>query len=110
MYIFGLVFCAKRLTYDVMTGKRSPERLTYTVKRRIMLDMESKEKRNARQARYMQHNERISFVMPPGTKEKIKKAAEKQGISAAEYIRQAITEKLEGKADLPELVREKFND
>ena len=73
-----------------------------------MLDMD-KEKRNARQARYMQHNERISFVMPPGTKEKIKKAAEKQGISAAEYIRQAIEEKLARK-DLPELIREKFTD
>jgi len=74
-----------------------------------MLDMD-KEKRNARQARYMQHMERISFVMPPGTKEKINKAAAKQGISAAEYIRQAITEKLEGKQDLPELIREKFID
>lgn len=54
-----------------------------------------KEKRNARQARYMENKERISFVMELGTKERIQKAATDSGISAAEFIRQAIEEKIE---------------
>ena len=76
-----------------------------------MLDMD-KEKRNARQARYMQHMERISFVMPEGTKEKITRAAKKIGISKAEYIRQAIEDKLQADqaGDLQEITREPFKD
>jgi len=54
-----------------------------------------KEKRNARQARYMENKERISFVMELGTKERIQEAAKRNRISAAELIRQAIEEKLE---------------
>lgn len=62
-----------------------------------------KEKRNARQARYMENKERISFVMELGTKERIQKAATDSGISAAEFIRQAIEEKIvrEAPEDFP---------
>ena len=38
--------------------------------------------------------DRINFVMPKGTKEKIQAAASREGISNAEWIRQAIAEKL----------------
>ena len=57
-----------------------------------------KEKRNARQNRYIQTKDRINFVMEKGTKERINKAAKAAGISAAEYIRQAIEEKLQPEA------------
>lgn len=53
-----------------------------------------KEKRNARQQRYVATKDRISFVMEKGTKERIAKASAKAGISQAEFIRQAIEEKL----------------
>jgi predicted DNA-binding protein len=56
--------------------------------------MIDKEKRNERQKRYMQNQERLGFVMPLGTKERIQQAAERNGISCAEYVRQAIEEKL----------------
>ena len=39
--------------------------------------------------------DRLNFVMPKGTKEKIQAAASREGISNAEWIRQAIAEKLE---------------
>ena len=39
--------------------------------------------------------DRLNFVMPKGTKEKIQAAAEREGISNAEWIRRAISEKLE---------------
>ena len=55
---------------------------------------EQRIKRNQRQQRWTKTQDRINFVMPPGTKEKIKEAAENSGISSAEFIRQAITEKL----------------
>ena len=55
-----------------------------------------KEKRNARQARYMENKERISFVLDKGTKARINSAAAALGVSAGEYIRQAIEEKLTG--------------
>lgn len=58
-----------------------------------MLDMD-KEKRNARQKRYQDTKDRINFVMDKGTKEKITTAAALDGISAAEWLRQAIQEKL----------------
>lgn len=54
-----------------------------------------KEKRNARQARYMKDKERIGFIMPQGTKDRIAAAADKAGISQGEFIRQAIEEKIE---------------
>lgn len=38
--------------------------------------------------------DRLNFVMPKGTKEKIQAAANREGISNAEWIRQAIFEKL----------------
>lgn len=56
--------------------------------------MIDKEKRNERQKRYMQNQERLGFVMPLGTKERIQRAAERNGISCAEFVRQAIEEKL----------------
>lgn len=44
---------------------------------------------------YIRNNkDRINFVMPKGTKEKIQQAAAAAGLSAAEWIREAITEKL----------------
>lgn len=68
-----------------------------------------KEKRNARQARYMENKERLSFVMDIGTKDRINAAADRQGISAAEFVRQAIDEKLE-KQQPPEIERTPFFD
>lgn len=53
-----------------------------------------KEKRNARQQRYITTKDRINFIMPKGTKERIAAAAEAAGISQAEFIRQAIEEKI----------------
>lgn len=71
--------------------------------------MEDKKKRNERQKRYMQNQERLSFVMPKGTKARINQAAAAQGISAGEYVRQAIIEKLEG-PPAQEITREPFYD
>ena len=52
-------------------------------------------------ARYRQQNawannerDRINFLMPKGTKQRIKEAAGKLGITASEFVRQAIEEKL----------------
>ena len=39
--------------------------------------------------------DRLNFLMPKGTKEKIQTAAEQKGIASSEWIRQAISEKLE---------------
>lgn len=39
--------------------------------------------------------DRINFVMPKGRKEEIKKCAERAGISASEWINQAICEKMD---------------
>lgn len=53
-------------------------------------------KRNKRQDQWKKENcDRINFVMPKGTKEKIKTAAEKIGVSSSEFIRAAINEKLD---------------
>lgn len=53
------------------------------------------EKRNKRQNKWIKENsDRINFIMPKGTKEKIQQAAAAAGLSAAEWIREAITEKL----------------
>lgn len=55
-----------------------------------------KEKRNARQNQWIRDNaERLTFIMPKGTKEKIQQAAYKNKISASEYVRQAISAALE---------------
>lgn len=67
-----------------------------------------KEKRNARQKRYQDTKDRINFVMDKGTKDKINQAAAAEGISAAEWLRRAIDEKLYSKA--PELEHEPFID
>ena len=49
---------------------------------------------------YIQKNkDRINFVMPKGRKEEIKKCAERAGISASEWINQAICEKMEREGD-----------
>lgn len=54
------------------------------------------EKQFKRQNEWLKENtERISFVMPVGTKERIQRAAYNQKISASEYIRQAIFKALE---------------
>ncbi len=39
--------------------------------------------------------DRLNFLMPKGTKEKIQASAEREGIASSEWIRQAIFEKLE---------------
>lgn len=67
-----------------------------------------KEKRNARQKRYQDTKDRINFVMDKGTKDKINQAATAEGISAAEWLRRAIDEKLYSK--MPDLEREPFID
>lgn len=54
-----------------------------------------KEKRNARQQKWVTKQDRLNFVMPSGTKEKIQKAAYNKKISASEYVRQAISKALE---------------
>lgn len=54
------------------------------------------EKRNKRQYQWQKENtDRINFTMPKGTKDLIKEAADKAGMKPAEWIREAITEKLE---------------
>lgn len=53
-------------------------------------------KRNKRQYDWQKENtDRLNFTMPKGTKEKIKTAAEKIGVSSSEFIREAIQEKIE---------------
>lgn len=54
-----------------------------------------KEKRNARQQRWTAKQDRLNFVMPQGTKERIQNAAYNKKISASEYVRQAINTALE---------------
>lgn len=54
-----------------------------------------KEKRNARAKRYWDTKDHLSFNMEKGTKEQIAQAAARLGISQGEFMRQAITEKLE---------------
>jgi len=45
---------------------------------------------------YIKNNfDRLSFVMPKGTKEEIKAYSEKAGISQSEWMRNAISEKME---------------
>ena len=56
----------------------------------------------------MENKERISFVMEAGTKERIAAAANAAGISQAEFIRQAIEEKIGTAA--PEIIREPWTD
>jgi predicted DNA-binding protein len=52
-------------------------------------------KRNKRQDEWKKANkDRINFVMPKGTKERIQEGAQVLGISSSEFIRQAIEEKL----------------
>ena len=41
------------------------------------------------------HKDRINFLMDKGTKERINQAAAAEGITASEFIRAAINEKLE---------------
>lgn len=59
--------------------------------------MEDKKKFNKQEydnAYIRDHKDRLNFVMPKGTKERIQQAAAAAGLSAAEWIREAITEKL----------------
>ena len=53
------------------------------------------EKKNKRQNKWIKENaDRINFMMPKGTKERIQQAAERNSLTVSEYIRQAIEEKL----------------
>ena len=53
------------------------------------------EKKNKRQNNWIKENtDRINFMMPKGTKERIQNAAQQIGITSSEFIRQAIEEKL----------------
>lgn len=46
--------------------------------------------------KYIKENkDRINFVMPKGMKDRIQKAADAIGVKSSEFIRQAITEKIE---------------
>lgn len=55
-----------------------------------------KKTRNERQNRWQKENtDRINFTMPKGRKEEIKKCAERAGVSASEWINQAISEKMD---------------
>ncbi len=56
---------------------------------------EDKQKRNARQQRWQNEQDRINFVMPKGYKDKIKDYASARGISAAQWIREAIESKMQ---------------
>lgn len=53
-------------------------------------------KRNDRQNKWIKENaDRINFMMPKGTKERIKDAADMVGLSMSEWINRAIEEKLQ---------------
>lgn len=69
------------------------------------------EKRRERQQRYIVKQDRLNFIMPRGTKDRIKTAAAKEGITPSEFVRRAILEKLESGSDPPEeITREPFFD
>lgn len=52
-------------------------------------------KRNKRQYEWIKENaDRLSFIMPKGTKEKIKEAAKLAGVSASAWVLDAIETKL----------------
>ena len=55
---------------------------------------EQRKGRNQRQQKWTKTKDRINFVMEKGTKDKINAISAELGISAAEFIRQAINEKL----------------
>lgn len=56
---------------------------------------ENIQKRNIRQNTWQKENkDRINFLMDKGTKDRIKLAADKNGQTSSEYIREAIEEKL----------------
>ena len=53
--------------------------------------------RNIRQNNWQKENtDRINFTMPKGRKEEIRKCADAEGVSASEWINQAIIEKMAG--------------
>lgn len=53
-------------------------------------------KRNARQYDWQVENtDRINILLPKGSKQEIKEAASRLGVSASELMRQAIREKLD---------------
>lgn len=58
-----------------------------------MIDIE---KRNKRQYEWQKKSkERINILFDPGTKERIKAAADKLHINTSDFIRQAINEKID---------------
>lgn len=53
------------------------------------------EKRNKRQYQWQKENtDRLNFTMPKGTKEKIKQAAKREGVTPSEFVRAAIDDRL----------------
>ena len=69
------------------------------------------EKRRQRQQRYIKKQDRLNFVMPAGTKDRINKAAAAEGVTASEFVRRAIFARLEGGEDpgtVEEITREPF--
>lgn len=67
------------------------------------MNEEQKAKRNKRQNTWQKENtDRINFTMPKGRKEQIQERAKAQGISASEWINQAILEKMERQGVLNE--------
>lgn len=64
--------------------------------RRELNMAEDIEKRNKRQNQWIKDNaDRINFMMPKGTKERLQTAAYKHKTSVSDYIRQAINAALE---------------
>ena len=64
--------------------------------RRELNMAEDIEKRNKRQNKWIKDNtDRINFMMPKGTKERLQAAAYKHKTSVSDYIRQAIAAALE---------------
>ena len=55
--------------------------------------------RNKRQQKWTDTKDRINFVMPKGRKDEIKVCAERAGISAAEWINNAILAYMSNSAD-----------
>ena len=63
----------------------------------IILNSEQKKKRNERQNTWQKENtDRINFTMPKGRKAEIQRSAQSKGISASEWINEAIVEKMHG--------------
>ena len=59
------------------------------------MNEEQKRKRNERQYNWQKENtDRINFTMPKGMKEELKEYARRKGMSAGEWLNEAIKEKM----------------